>query len=86
MNCGKAMTTCAVGAPHPPCRWNESFDFIDVRADSILLATVWDQVRGLAVLVAVGLYTFSTQFPAKYLSAATIECPLDGIALPYSVV
>jgi hypothetical protein len=27
-----------------PCRrWNEKFDFIDVRADSVLLATVWDQ-------------------------------------------
>lgn len=25
------------------CRWNESFDFLDIRADSILLATVWDQ-------------------------------------------
>lgn len=26
-----------------PCRWNEKFDFIDIRADSILLVTVWDQ-------------------------------------------
>jgi hypothetical protein len=25
------------------CRWNEKFDFVDVRADSIMLATVMDQ-------------------------------------------
>lgn len=38
-----AAAACGVSPYIRTHRWNEKFDFIDVRADSVLLATVWDQ-------------------------------------------
>jgi hypothetical protein len=73
------------------CRWNEKFDFVDVRADSIMLATVWDQATIIDAATSLKLSrvswhmctgfanAFSTHFDSTLNSNEYIFCGDSGM-------
>lgn len=73
-----------VGVPTPVCvcacyrtcvfRWNEKFDFIDVRAGSILLATVWDQATIIDAATSLKISRVSYVLLAPYEPQSVWQC------------